>query len=245
MEEMKIEEIKDKQYLIAETNDLILNMFKNTATKSQMALIYTIIAKVKPTDTEFTTYKITYKEYAELICPTNPRTKKINNLVRHSIFSIMQSCFCLYTDKKERYYHWVECAENVPDEKYFEFRLSKDIQKFYLDINNQDITYLILEELLSMQTNYQANVYRWCRLKAGFKNKVYISIEDAKRIFNQDESIATFKFTEKLNRAIQKINSKTTLNIKYETVKSRQNIIGYNFIIKKAQKEIARRKELS
>lgn len=228
--------IKIENNYVVEKNDFISQMFKNTATKSQMDLIWAVISMVKPEDTNFTTYKITYSDYAFILNPKNPRTKEIQKLVRQAIEGIMDSHFSICTDEEDFYYHWVQMAKNDKTNKYFEFRLSDEVRDFYLQIKDNK-TYLLTRELNAMSTIFQANVYRWCKLKQGFENKVYIDLDEAIRIFNSDKKIEGKELTKKVKTAIEKINSKTTLQVSFEIKKKNCKTVGYDFMIKNTYKK--------
>lgn len=228
--------IKIKNSYVVEKNDFITQMFENTATKAQMDLIWAVISMVKPEDTKFTTYKITYSDYAKILNPKSPDSSRTKKDIEFALKNIMQSYFRICTDKINFYYHWVDTAEDHKDEKFFLFRINDEVRDFYLQIKDNK-TYLLTRELNAMSTIFQANVYRWCKLKQGFENKVHIDLDEAIRIFYNGKYIEPRELTRRIKLALEKINSKTTLQVSFEIKKKNCKTVGYDFMIKNTYKK--------
>lgn len=216
---------------IAESNKLIREMFDFTVTKRQFDLIYTIISLVKETDTRFTEYNLTYEAIGKIFNPANPKCDVTQNDIVKAIKDIMKSCFRIKTDKSEKYYHWVETAENFKDEKYITFKLNEEVQQFYLQLKSGEYTIYLLKDLLALSTIFQANIFRWLCCNAGFNNSIKISIEDAKLFSYGNSDIATKRFIEKLDNALNVINEKTKISATYKKIKQGRKIAFLEFDI--------------
>ena len=195
----------DTEQKIAESNRLIRSMFDNTFTKRQMDLIYAIISLVKPDDEEFKTYHISYKAIGEIFNPANPDCTVTVKDIEKAVKGIVYKGFRIKEGKKIKFYGYVSKAEIDEEEKYIEFRLDKDVQKFYLQLQKGEYTSFLLKDILALSTTFQMNVFRWLACNSGFDNAVPISIEDAVIHFNGKE-IQTKHLIEKIDSALKKIN---------------------------------------
>lgn len=226
----EIQEFDVKQS-IAESTKLVREMFDYTVTKRQFDLIYAIISLVKPTDNEFMEYRIPYKAIGKIFNPANPDCQITYKDIEKAITGIMKSCFRIKRDENiEKYYHWVEDAENHKDEKYIIFKLSKEVQQFYLRLNEDNYTVYVLKDILDLSTLFQANLFRWLSCNAGFKNNINISIENAVWAFN-GKDIQTKHLISKIDAALKVINEKTNIEASYEKVKTGKTITSLNFKI--------------
>lgn len=230
--------IINEENKIAESTKLIREIFGNTNTKKEMDLIYAIISLVQPEDTRFTEYKISYKEIAKLFNPVNPRKSEVKKEVIEAVEHIINSSFQIKsvhkdsdeTDKK--YYHWVENAETRSKSGYVVFRLSEDVQQFYLQLKKGEYTVYLLKDLISLSTIFQANLFRWACSMSGYNNDVFISLEEATYIFNRNKSIEPYDLVRAIKRNILAINERTSLYLEMEPKKENGKIIGFNFKIK-------------
>lgn len=216
---------------IAESNKLIREMFDFTVTKRQLDLIYAIISLVSPTDTKFMEYKLSYETIAKIFNPKNPRTEIVQKDIEHAIKNIMNSCFRIKSDKNvDEYYHWVEKAKNYKDKKYIVFKLSEEVQQFYIQLSG-DYTIYLLQDLLALSTMFQANLFRWLSCNGGFDNNVKISIEDAKLEFYGDADLPTKKLITKIDSALVAIRKRTNVEASYVQIKKGRKITHLEFTI--------------
>lgn len=231
MNEIKVINENNK---IAESTKLIREMFDNTITKRQMDLIYSIISMVQPDDAEFKEYKITYRAFGKILNPSNPDCEVTKNDVKKALSDIMKGYFKLTYDTTEKYYHWVEKAENHIQEGYVTFRLSKDVQEFYLQLKTGEYTVYLLNDILVLSTTFQANLYRWLACNSNFNNTIKINIDDAKRIFYGSDKIATSRLIEKIDTALKKINKVTNITASYTKIKGsdKKTFVRLEFKIK-------------
>lgn len=216
---------------IAESTKIMSEMFSVSLTKRQMDLIYAVISLVKPTDTEFKEYVITYKQIAELYNPSNSRSKEIKKCVKDAINGIMDSHFDMVDGDEVVSYHWVEKCRNNDKKEIITFKLNKEVQQFYLKLNTGDYTVFLLKDLLELSSVFQANLFKWLTCKSGFSNAVPISIDDAKLHFYGKSDLKTSEFIKKIDSALEKINEKTNITASYEKVKSGKTITSLKFTI--------------
>ena len=222
--------IIDRNAAVAESSKLLREMVTASTTKQQLDIIISIASLVKENDEDFKFYKVTYNELGKIINPANPRTKIVQKEIDDSVKGLMSSSFCIRTESLDLYYHWIEHVRVDKDEKTVYFKLSSDVKKFYLKLQNGKTIYL-LNDLLSLSTMFQANLFRWLSANCNFANPVGINIEDAKLQFNNDTEILTKKFIEKLDRALDKINNATHVYATYEKIYEGKKLIRLDFSI--------------
>lgn len=209
----------DKKNTIVEDLRLVDCVFNATLTKKQLDLILWIISMVNKTDKDFKTYEIPLEIIAELYNPANPRREETKKTIRTALKSIINSSFCIMGEETESYYHWVEMCKIDWDKNVVYLRLSNEVRNFYLELGKQNLTYT-LENILALRTLTDARLYQWAYGKKGFKNEVFISIEDAKLLFCGKEELETYDFlTKYLDQSIKRINEKTDLTLSYEKVR--------------------------
>ncbi len=222
--------IIDRNAAVAESSKLLREMVSTSTTKQQLDIIISIASLIKEEDNDFKLYKISYKELGKIINPANPRTKIVQNEIDSAVKNLMNSSFCIRTESLDLYYHWIEHVRVDKEEKVVYFKLSNDVKKFYLRLNSGKTIYL-LNDLLSLSTLFQANLFRWLASNCNFVNAVSISIEDAKLQFNGEEEIVTKKFIEKLDRALEKVNALTHVKANYEKIYEKKKLIRLDFYI--------------
>lgn len=209
----------DRKNTIVEDLRLVDCVFNATLTKKQLDLILWIISMVNKTDKDFKTYEIPLEIIAELYNPANPRREETKKTIRTALKSIINSSFCIMGEETESYYHWVEMCKIDWDKNVVYLRLSNEVRNFYLELGKQNLTYT-LENILALRTLTDARLYQWAYGKKGFKNEVFISIEDAKLLFCGKEESETYDFlTKYLDQSIKRINEKTDLTLSYEKVR--------------------------
>lgn len=122
-------------------------------------------------------------------------------------------------EDRETYYNWVEKCDIDWKQGVIYFKLSDSVKEFYLELGKHNLTYT-LENILALRTLTDARLYQWAYGKKGFKNEVFISIEDAKLLFCGKEESETYDFlTKYLDQSIKRINEKTDLTLSYEKVR--------------------------
>lgn len=225
----EVKEFNENQK-IAESTKLIRSMFDNTLTKRQMDLIYAVISLVKPTDEEFKVYHITYEAIGKIFNPANPMCEITINDIEKAVKSIVYKGFRMEDDKKIKYYSYVSKAEIDKHERYIEFRLDKDVQHFYLQLNKGEYTSYLLKDILALSTIFQTNLFRWLACNSGFDNVVSISIDDAALHF-YGKDITNGELTRKIDSALEIINTRTNIKASYQKIKKGKMITHLNFYI--------------
>lgn len=219
---------------IAESTRLVKSIFSEELTKKQLDLIMCIISMVRKEDDHFYTYVIPLKELKKIICPSNPRTIEVKEVLKKSVKGLKKACFTIQDENSDTYYSWIEMARLDWKKETLTIRLSEDVAQFYLRLQDHFLVYQ-LENILKLSTITQTRIYQWAYSKKDFKNDVSITVEDAKEFFGC-KNVRTVDFTRKyLEPALKVINDRTDLNIKYEKVKAdkqyKQKITSLKFTI--------------
>lgn len=220
----------NKNAVVAESATVLKEMITTATSKRQLDIIIAVASMVQPNDDRFTQYCIPYREFGKILNPSNPDTKIIHQDIEDAMIEIFKSCFRIRNGSKTKFYHWVETAEIDSETKTITFKLNDEVQQFYLQLKDNKSLYM-LQDLLSLSTMFQANVFRWLVANRDFKKPSYISIDDAKLQFYNDENIETKAFIRKLDNALLKINSCTEIEAFYEKIMKGKKIIALKFTI--------------
>lgn len=210
---------------IAENTEMIREAFNYVTTKRQLDLIYAIISLVHVNDNQFTEYIIPYREIAKLYNPANPDSNEIKKYVEEATNKIMDSHFSIRKNERIYKYHWVDMCYIDDKEKVISFKLKDEVRNMYLNLKENTHTVYLLNDLLSLSTLFQANLFRWLSCNSNFSNDIPITINNAKQMFYGGE-IETSSFIRKLDSAINAINKKTKLTVSYKKIRNSQHQIS-------------------
>lgn len=215
---------------IAESTRLIRNMFDNSLTKRQMDLIYAVISLVKPTDEDFKEYIISYYAIGKIFNPANPDCTVTVKDIEKAVKGIMNKSFRMEDDTEVSYYHYVSHAKINKKDRNIKFKLDDEVKQFYVQLQKGEFTNFLLKDILALSTTFQMNLFKWLTCNAGFNNDVKIPVDKAKLLFYGKE-VATGRFIEKIDAALEKINNKTKMYASYEKIKTGKTITALKFTI--------------
>ena len=138
---------------------------------------------------------------------------------------------------------WVQDVKYLPSENSIEISLSRVVvrETTRLDGLKQFFTSYTLEQTSLLKSTYSVRMYeilsQWLSAKKTpvfhiekFRQQLGIGVNEYSRMHQFKERV--------LENAINEINKKTDLTVKYEQVKSGRNIIGFSFKVSKKQKKI-------
>ena len=138
---------------------------------------------------------------------------------------------------------WVQDVKYLPRENSIEISLSRVVvrETTRLDGLKQFFTSYTLEQTSLLKSTYSIRMYeilsQWITAKKTpvfeiekFRQQLGIGVNEYSRMHQFKERV--------LENAIDEINKKTDLTVKYEQVKSGRNITGFSFKVSKKQKKI-------
>lgn len=138
---------------------------------------------------------------------------------------------------------WVQDVKYLPKENSIEISLSRIVARetTRLDGLKQFFTSYTLEQTANLKSAYSVRLYellaQWIAAKKTpifeiekFRQQLGIGVNEYSRMHQFKERV--------LENAIDEINKKTDLTVKYEQVKSGRNISGFSFKVSKKQKKI-------
>ena len=143
---------------------------------------------------------------------------------------------------------WVQDVKYLPKENSIEISLSRVVvrETTRLDGLKQFFTSYILEQTSLLKSTYSIRMYeilsQWITAKKTpvfeiekFRQQLGIGVNEYSRMHQFKERV--------LENAIDEINKKTDLTVKYEQVKSGRNITGFSFKVSKKQKTIEKTRD--
>lgn len=143
---------------------------------------------------------------------------------------------------------WVQDVKYLPKENSIEISLSRVVvrETTRLDGLKQFFTSYTLEQTSLLKSIYSIRMYeilsQWVSAKKTpvfeiekFRQQLGIGVNEYSRMHQFKERV--------LENAIDEINKKTDLTVKYEQVKSGRNITGFSFKVSKKQKTIEKTRD--
>lgn len=232
--------------VVIESIQLVKAIFSESMTKKQLDLILYIVSLVQKDDEKFHTYVIPLSEVKKIICESNPRTEEVKNILKREVKALKKACFTIEDEYSTSWYGWIDFARIDWKKETLTIRLSDEVAKFYLQLNEHKLIFT-LRNMLKLSTLTQARLYQWAYSKTGFPESS-LSIDDAIKIFYGIKPIRNIDFLRKhLEPAIKAINERTDIEIEYEKIKAdtsnKRKITSLKFKVKsKYQKQKKPRK---
>lgn len=218
-----------RNYKIFKSNEIIRKS-KYDLSKEEFKLLSFIISRVKPTDTEFTTYTLSLKEYCKVI---GISTNYYENYeyIKKTAKKLRDRSFWL-TDEagNDVLFSWLTRVKIIRGQGKIEFELSKDLQKHILGLIG-DYTQITLLSILPMSSVYSMRLYELLKSYA-YTTKAEFELEDLKKkLFAPYETFKDFR-VRVLEHSIKEINLYTDIEVSYERKKQGKKVVGLLFHIK-------------
>ena len=198
------------------SNDLLdLKQQRDTVadlTVPQIKMIYYLVSQIEPCDTEFELVRVALNDFCDNF-GISYRGGKNRKLLEEHVLKLMKAVIEFKEAGRSRYFHWVEYSDINFREGYIEFRISKDLKKFYLGLNSAFTSFKLgyASDFTSKNTFALYEVLkRWQTFHGG---DFFYDAELAKSyLAPQYEQTRDF-IRRVLNPAIEEINEKSDINV--------------------------------
>lgn len=226
---------------VVTSNDFITACGLENITLKARKLLYIAISQCRMTDAEFYEYKITAKQFAEImdIDPSNvyQEADKITD-------ELMRGFLRIDTGRKgkkrgtksyKKYSLFAVC-EYTEDSMIY-FKVNKDMTEFLLELKS-NFTQPLLEDFLRMNSPYSMEIWhlmqREMKSKRPYGNHTIefdLFLDELRKVTGtQDKLKQIIEFKRRvLNKAIREIKDNCNVIISYENIKEGRKIIGFHF----------------
>ncbi|ETP69102.1 replication initiation protein (plasmid) [Planococcus glaciei] len=227
-----------ENYLVAQGNDLIEARHTNPLSVREQKIVLTMVSMIQPTDEDFKDYRISIKEFSEMLGLEG--SAKYTELKEITKDLMSKSIEIPRADGGWLFANWVSSAEYQKGEGIIALSFSPKLKPYLLQLKNAFTSYR-LSNILSLKSSYSIRLYelmkKWQHLGSwtcsieNFKEKVGVESEKYPRYANLKARV--------LNPAIEEVNEKTDLFISIKEIKKGRSVEKIEFIIRHApEKEI-------
>lgn len=228
----------NKKHLVTQAHNLIEARHNNPLTAREQKIVLTMASMIEPSDDDFKDYRISIKEFSEMLGLEGKtkytEVKEISKELMSKTIEIPQE------DGGWLLAHWVSSAKYVKGEGVLELSFSPKLKPYMLQLKDHFTSYR-LSNVLSLNSSYSIRLYELMK-KWQHAGKWEKSIEELKLQFGVSEDSYTrynhFK-TRVILRAVEEVNEKTDLHIRFTEIKKGRKVEKIRFTIRHApEKEI-------
>ena len=231
-EYLKIRE--EQNSLVVKSNELIRNRRHNLSAVQQKIVIY-LISKILSEDNDFKTVTINIKTYASIVgIELNGRVYK---QLKDDIRALSNKGYWLPSDdeKSEILFRWIDTAKIEKNSGKIEIKLSDSLKPFLLQLRS-NFTKYEMYNICFMKSRYSIILYEVLRSYC-WMGKWDVSLQELRNILGIENKYSDYRDLKKfvILPAVNEINSKTDLGVKFSTIKIGRKIERINFNINDKQ----------
>ncbi len=213
--------------LVVKSNYIIEASYKLSL--QEQRIIYILITKINQDDERFKPYKLTVREFADIVCVKN---KNIYTEVAKHVDSLRHRDLTIIKEKSVLKTTWLSSAEYFTDEGTVELEFSPKLKPYLLQLKER-FTKLDLKKVVSFSSNYSCRVYELLKQYEKVRERT-LKIEDLRTMFciepNEYKLYADFK-RKVIIQAQKEINSKTDISFQFDEIKIGRKVTSIKFII--------------
>lgn len=219
--------VKNKK-LIVKSNFIVEASYKLTL--GEQRVIYVLTSMIKPDDKEFKTYRLTVKEFAEILGTKN---KDLYSRVSQYVEGLRERDLTIVKEKSILKTKWLSSAEYFIDDGYVELCFDPKLKPYLLMLKER-FTKLSLEQMVSFKSQYSGRIYELLKQYESIGQRSF-KVDELKSLlgigFDEYAQYGLFK-QRILNKAKEEINSGSDLLIDFEEFKKARKVESIKFIIK-------------
>lgn len=236
--------------LVTQSNRLVSARYAMSL--GEMRLLFTVVAKVQPSDTKFTVYRIPVAEFASFL-------NVDKNSTYREMKKITKSLVTRYVEIKEPgsliQTTWVAQAKYVDGTGMVEVQLSESMIPYLLQLKSGNFTQYKLTMLLSFKSQYTLRFYMLLKQKrdhnpwaeeyefelSELRKQLGLSVEgDKSRKVAAVELYAGYKnFKARvLNPAKNEMDEKSDLSFEYREIKQGRSVVALSFKVSSISSDV-------
>lgn len=218
--------------LIVKSNYIVEASYKLSL--GEQRVIYILTSMIDKDDEEFKPYKLTIKEFAEILGTKN---KDLYSRVSQYVELLRERDLTIVREKSVLKTKWLSSAEYFVDEGYVELEFSPKLKPYLLMLKER-FTKLSLDQMVSFASQYSGRIYELLKQYEKIRERIFV-IEDLKVLLGIElgeyKLYADFK-RKVLAKAKKEINSNSDLKIEFEEIKTGRKVTSIKFYIKSNKK---------
>lgn len=219
-----------RDYKVVKANEIIQKARYDLNITELKAFAY-IVSKIKPNDTEGTSYTFSVKDYCQ-VCGIDYKSGGNYKYIKETLKNLRDKSFWM-SDETGRQFTvgWLEKAIVDKRSGKIEVILDKDIQKYVLGLFNNYTQYSLLSTL-PMKSSYSFRIYELLKSYA-FTNSHTFDIDDLKAKLAATNYVNFKDFRKKvIEVAVKEINEYTDIEVGWEPVTKGRKVVQVKFEIK-------------
>lgn len=220
-----------KNYMVTQGNGLIEARHINPLTVREQKIVLTMVSMIQPTDEDFKDYRISIKEFSEMLglegSAKYTEIKEITKDLMSKSIEIPKS------DGGWLFANWVSSAEYKTGEGSIALSFSPKLMPYLLQLKNAFTSYR-LSNILSLKSTYSIRLYelmkkwqhlgRWECSVESLREKIGVSPDKYPRYANFKARV--------LKSAVEEVNAKTDLFITFKENKKGRSVERIEFTIR-------------
>ena len=216
-----------KTNLIVKSNYIIEASYKLSL--GEQRVIYVLTAMIKKDDEEFKPYKLTVKEFSQILGTKN---KDIYSRVSQYVELLREKDLTIVKENSILKMKWLSSAEYFIDEGYVELEFSPKLKPYLLMLKER-FTKLSLDQMVSFSCQYSGRIYELLKQYENIGKRIF-SIEDLRVLLGI--GIGEYKLYADFKRKIilkakKEINLYSDLLIDFEETKTGRKVTSIKFYI--------------
>lgn len=224
-------------YIVAQGNNLVEARHNNPLSARELKIVLTMVSMIQPTDEDFKDYRISIKEFSEMLGLTG--SAKYTELKEITKNLMSKSIEIPQDDGGWLFVNWISSAEYKKGEGIIALSFSPKLKPYLLQL--KQYTSYRLSNILSLSSSYSIRLYELLR-KWSFLDKWESSVEEIReKLGAVTKSYLLYgNFKNKiLLPAIKEVNEQTDLSISFKEIKKGRSVERIEFTIRQApEKEI-------
>ena len=235
----------ERDMYVVKSNTLIQKSRYRLTNEEQRILLY-LISKIRPDEKENRSHIINIIEYCKVCGIDIEDNSGLYAYIKKTVKSLADKSFWITFDgRTEKLLRWIDRAEINKFDGNLSIKLNEELMPYLLQLK-KDYTQYRLLYVLSMKGKYSIRMYELFRsyLFAGSKKteKIFEIESFMRRLGMEDKTMLTYlknitMFKAKvLDKAIDEINERTDIQVKYELRKEKKKVTEIKFYITENEK---------
>lgn len=217
-----------KNKLIVKSNYIVEASYKLSL--GEQRVIYVLASMIRADDKEFKEYRLTVKEFAEILGTKN---KDMYSRVAQYVEGLRERDLTIIKEKSILKTKWLSSAEYFIDDGFVELCFDPKLKPYLLMLKER-FTKLSVEQMVSFASQYSGRIYELLKQYQKIGERTF-KVEDLRLLlgigFTEYKQYGLLK-QKIINKAIKEINSDSDLMIDFEEIKKGRKVESIRFIIK-------------
>lgn len=217
-----------KNKLIVKSNFIVEASYKLSL--GEQRVIYVLTSMIKPDDKEFKTYRLTVKEFAEIL---GTKSKDMYSQVARYVEGLRERDLTIVKQKSILKTKWLSSAEYFTDDGCVELCFDPKLKPYLLMLKER-FTKLSLDQMVSFKSQYSGRIYELLKQYEAIGERSF-KLDELKSLlgigFDKYAQYGLFK-QRILNKAKEEINSSSDLLIDFEEFKKARKVENIKFTIR-------------